>query len=229
MPHHSLQQHEAVVVEKVKNKLKYFFLSLGISSDPFYLNIQKCMHLFWKYRQYQSGPQQLDYQWVKLRMNDDEAVTIITDQVMPSLEEAQSNMGRYTLFKTSFQDLRSYIEAGFGEPTPEPSNPTPQVTHSGASPVSNDIESLHQQVGGLTSKISALESAIKGFYMKNAAYDTAIATLQKETAQLPQILQRLEKLETPVKPARSWFSRTGKSSSAAEMKTLLQKMNDLNA
>ena len=221
---------QAEFVIEVKYKLqKLMQLLPERGTDIFFSAIKRCMEKFWYEERHQSGLQDWYYTWVMTNMDDTIANNIIKREVMPLLEEAKSNLERYPAVAGHFQSLYSYIQKQFSMTTQAPSIPTPQVTHNGASPVSNDIESLHQQVRGLVSQISALESAIKGFYIKNAAYDTAIATLQTQTDQLPQILQRLEKLETPVKPAKSWFSRTTKSSSPAEMRILLQKMNDLNA
>ena len=219
----SLPSHSDFV-DEVKYKLKDLFESLPEGrTDIFYLKIKRCMELFWYQKRRQSGYQDSYYTWVQKSMPPEVAMTLIQNEVINSLEEARSNMGQYPAVASKFNSLYSYIQKQFGQPTH-------QVTQHGTSHMSGEIESLQQQVRGLQSQISALESSIKGFYTKNAGYDAAIGSLQQETAQLPSILQRLETLETPVKPPKSWFSRTKiKPSSTAGLETLLQKMNDLNA
>ena len=216
----------SVFVEEVKYKLeKIMNLLPERDTNIFFMNIKLCFEMFWHYKRRESGLQDFYYTSVLKQMDDTIANTIIKKEVMPLLEQVKSNSGQYPAVVNDFQSLYSYIQTQFREPTQSPSIPTPQMTTPSVSHASAEVTSLHSEVRGLQSRISALESALKGFYTKNAAYDTAIATLQTEMSKLPQILQRLEKLETP------FFSRfkTKKPSSTAEMQTLLQKMNDLNA
>lgn len=157
-------------VDRVKNRLKQFLQTLAPSESTFYTLIENCVKQFWnKHTQGHPGVGAWEetVTWLPFQVPNAQAITIITDKVMPWLRQANNYIDSNSRSYENFQELSSYVESLFappasGQPAPPSSNPSPPDTERATT---DAVLSLRYQVRALQDQINELATrGLGNFY-----------------------------------------------------------------